>query len=188
MTSSKKLGHRLAPHSYKISLAESAGLVIRSGRANKRGDSFCSNTMACNYCHLFNKTGKIQSTTMGIIFNSMRKASCRNTNLIYAITCTVCKMQYIGQTLLCLKLKDKLMGHLGDIKICDTDKPVAVHFTQAAAGHNHKNYIEITVLEFIKITPRSPQALAIRQGVESKWSPQGINLRNPKEYRSHLTK
>ena len=33
-----------------------------------------------------------------------------------------------------------------DIKSCDPDKPVAVHFTQAV--HNHKYDIQITILEY----------------------------------------
>ena len=167
------------------------GPVNTPGRKNKRGHTFCANTSACNYCHLLNKTGNIQSTTTGIIHNSMRKVSCRSSNLIYAITCKICKMQYVGQTL--LRLKDRFVGHLGDIKRCDPDKPVAVHFTQA--GHNHKNDIQITVLEFIRKPPRSPQASTIRLRVESKWThtlrtlaPQGMNLENPKEYSSHLKK
>ena len=163
------------------------GPIGRQGRQHLRGFSFCPKTN-CRFCTLLNKTGQIKSTTTGIIHASMRKVSCRSSNVIYAITCKSCGIQYVGQTL--LRLRDRFTGHLGDIKRGDPNKPVAVHFNKA--GHDKKNDIQITILEFIKKPPRSPQAITIRHRVESKWThtlrtlaPQGLNLENPKQYSSH---
>ena len=156
-----------------------------------RGFPFCGATRACNYCPYLNKTERIKSTTTGKTHPAMRNVSCRSSNLVYAITCQVCGMQYVGQTL--LRLQDRFVGHFGDIKRNDHNKPVAAHFTQA--GHNQKDDLRITVLEFIKKPPRSLQAITIRHKVEFKWThtlrtlaPQGINLENPKEYSSHQSK
>ena len=163
------------------------GPIGRPGRTHLRGFSFCPKPN-CRFCTLLNKSGQIKSTTTGIIHTSMKKVSCRSSNVIYAITCQACKKQYVGQTL--LRLRDRFTGHLGDIKRGDPDKPVAVHFNQR--GHDKKSDIQITILEFIKKAPRSPQAIAIRHRVESKWThtlrtiaPQGLNLENPKQYSSH---
>ena len=50
----------------------------------------------------------------------------------------------------------------------------------------------LTVLEFIKKPPRSPEAITIRCRVENNWThtlrtlaPQGLNQENPKEFHSH---
>jgi len=167
------------------------GPVGSPGRKHKRGFPFCGATKACKYCPYLNKTGTIKSTTTGLTYPAMRNVSCRSSNVIYAITCTVCGKQYVGQTL--LQLQERFSGHFGDIRRNDQTKPVGAHFTQA--GHNRKSDIQITILEFIKKPPRSPQAIVIRHRVESKWThtlrtlaPQGLNLENPKEYCSHNKK
>ena len=157
-------------------------------RNDKRGCSFCPKTN-CRYCRLLNKTGKIKSTTTGILHNTMRKISCRSSNLIYAITCTNCSIQYVGQTL--KRLKDRFVGHFGDINNANQDKPIGKHFSRE--DHRGIDDVQISILEFIKMPPRSPQAITIRHRVEKNWThvlrtlaPQGLNLENPKQYTSHL--
>ena len=85
----------------------------------KRGYSYCKHT-GCRYCKLLNKTGTIKSTTTGKHHKTMRKVSCRSSNVIYAITCKRCGIQYVGQTL--LRLKDRFVGHFGDINNCSKKK------------------------------------------------------------------
>jgi len=70
-------------------------------------------------------------------------------------------------------------------RLHDLNKPVAVHFSKP--GQTRKDDIQITALDFIKNTHRSPKAITIRHRVEFKWThtlqtlaPQGINLENPK--------
>ena len=157
-------------------------------RKDKRGFPYCP-LNDCRYCRLLNKTGTIKSTTTGIIHNTMRNISCRSSNVIYAITCKNCDIQYVGQTL--LRLKDRFVGHFGDIKNSLQDKPVGKHFSQGT--HRGIDDVRITILEFIKMPPRSPQAATIRHRVETKWThvlrtlaPQGLNLENSKQYTSHL--
>ena len=158
------------------------------GKNRKRGYSFCPKN-DCRYCRLLNKTGTIQSKTTGAHHTTMRKISCRSSNLIYAVTCNNCGIQYVGQTL--LRIKDRFLGHLGDINNANQDKPLGKHFSQG--NHRGIDDIRITVLEFIKMPPRSPQAITIRHRVERNWTqvlrtlaPQGLNLENPKQYTSHL--
>ena len=61
------------------------------------------------------------------------------------------------------------------------------HFSHPS--HNALKDVEISVLEFIKKAPRSPQASVIRNKVEKRWThllrclaPYGLNIENPKEY------
>ena len=82
-------------------------------------------------------------------------------------------------------LKERFVNHFGVIT-----KPIPKHFSQ----NDHKGIDDVkrTILEFIRMPPRSPQA-AIRQRVERNWThtlrtlaPQGLNLETSKQYTSNL--
>ena len=153
--------------------------VLRKGTdPQNRGFNFC-NTNRCRYCPKLNKPGQIESKTTRATFESRTSISCRSSNLIYCITCKVCKMQYVGQT--SLRLKDSFVHHFLDIGKGDPLKTVSRHFSQP--GHNGIHDLEIHVLEFIKKTPKSPAATIIRNRVEKRWihllrtlAPQGLNM------------
>ena len=95
--------------------------------------------MSRNVC--LNKTGKLQSMTTGLTHKTMKKVSCRSSNLIYAVTCNHCGLEYIGQTL--LRVKDRFVGHFGDINKSKQDKPLGKHFSQES--HNGIEDVNITV-------------------------------------------
>jgi hypothetical protein len=97
----------------------------------ERGFPFC-NTTRCRYCPLINTSGKITCHVTQIEHPCMTKVSCRSSNLIYAISCKRCGLQYVGQTL--LRLKDRFVHHLRDIDIGTLEKSVCRHFSQA--DHN----------------------------------------------------
>jgi hypothetical protein len=152
-----------------------------------RGYNYCSRK-ECRYCPLLNKTGKIRCQFTGLEHPCMQNISCRSSNLVYAITCKRCGMQYVGQTM--LRLKDRFVHHLRDIEMGLVEKSVSKHFST----NNHTGYKDMTisVLEFIKKPPRSPQSIGIRLRVERHWThvlrslaPIGLNIENPKEYKSH---
>ena len=154
-----------------------------------RGFNFC-NRNACRYCPLLDKSGKI-SNTCGEHFTTMKNVSCRSSNLIYCITCTKCSKQYVGQTM--LRLKDRFIHHFRDVEQNIKDKTVGRHFN--LPNHDGTKDMKITVLEFIKKNPRSPQAVTIRNRRENSWTntlrshaPNGLNMENPKEYKTHLKK
>ena len=163
----------------------------RMGSSNKElGFSFC-NKQYCRYCPKLNKTGTIYCTVTDSTHRCMKNVSCRSSNLIYAITCNRCGMQYVGQTM--LRLKDRFVHHFHDIDIADKEKTRSKHFSQSS--HNGFNDLQITVLEFIKKPPRSPQAVVIRNRVEKRWThllrslaPFGLNIENPKEFQGKHTK
>jgi hypothetical protein len=126
------------------------------GPSKFRGFNFC-NRRDCRYCPLLNKSGKITCLITGLEHNCMKNISCRSSNLIYAITCTRCGKQYVGQTM--LRLKDRFVHHFRDINISDQEKTVSKHFSQTI--HDGIKDVSISVLEFIKKTPRSHQAATI---------------------------
>ena len=129
-----------------------------SGKTKNRGYSYCLEN-DCRFSRKINKTGNLQSSTTGLTHKTMRKVSCRSSNLINAVTCNQCGLQYIGQTY--LRVKDRFVGHFGDIDKCNIDKPLGKHFSQET--HKGIEDVNITVLEFIKMPPRSPEAVTICQ-------------------------
>ena len=152
----------------------------------QRGFNFCNNNK-CRYCPLLNKTGKITSHSTKLEHNCMTNISCRSSNLIYAITCKVCGIQYVGQT--SLRIKDRFVHHFRDIALSNQDKTVGRHFSDT----NHRGLLDIniSVLEFIKAPPQSPKAILIRNRIERFWThqlrtlaPLGLNMEHPKEYSS----
>ena len=150
----------------------------------KRGIKFC-NTKGCRYCPLLNRTGFILSHTTGIKHTCMENISCRSSNLIYAISCKICGIQYVGQT--SVRIKDRFVHHFRDIETSNQDKSVGRHFS--GPDHNGFKDLTITALEFIKAPPKSPRAVQIRNRVEKNWTyqlrslaPQGLNMESPKEF------
>ena len=145
--------------------------------AEERGFKFW-NRKVCRYCPQLNKSGTLLCSATGSTFHSM-KISCRSSNLIYCVTCKVCTKQYVGQTL--LRIKDRFKGHFYDVTKEDKSKAVGRHFCRP--DHSGIQDIEISVLEFIKKPPRSPEASLIRDRVEKRWihllrcpAPSGLNI------------
>ncbi len=153
----------------------------------QRGFNFCNNNK-CRFCPLLNKSGIIECTFSNENFSTMKNVSCRSSNLIYCITCTVCHKQYVGQT--SNRLRDRFQGHFSDIIRDDPDKSIPVHFN--SNNHTGVKNMNITILEFIKKPPKSLQAISIRLKREKHWthllhtlSPIGLNMENPKEFKLH---
>ena len=52
----------------------------------------------CRYCLKLDTSGRITSPITGRSYNTIRCCSCKTNNIIYCITCKICKKQYIGHT------------------------------------------------------------------------------------------
>jgi hypothetical protein len=109
----------------------------------------------------------------------MTNISCRSSNLIYCITCKARKKQYVGQT--SLKIKGRFVHHYYTVDKEDLTKPVGKHFSRK--DHNGIKDMDIHVLEFIKMPPKSEAALQVRNRVERRWihllrtpAPKGLNI------------
>ena len=77
------------------------------------------------------------------------------------------------------------------IELSDREKTVSRHFSSST--HRGTKDMSISVLEFVKKPPRSPQASTVRLKVEKNWThllrslaPFGLNMENPKEYRKSM--
>jgi hypothetical protein len=146
-TSNATDGHQ--PTTILTRLAQRQDSTTNPGPSKFRGFNFC-NRKDCRYCPLLNKSGQITCSVTGKSFTCMKNISCRSSNLIYAITCSRCSIQYVGQTM--LRIKDRFVNHFYDITMSNMDKTVSKHFSQPS--HNGIKDLTISVLEFTKKPPR----------------------------------
>ena len=114
----------------------------------------------------------------GLSYHCMSNVSCRSSNVVYALQCKKCGMQYVGQTM--LRIKDRFVHHFYDISVGNHQKSVGHHFV--GQGHSGITDAEIFVLEFVKKPPRSEAGSIIQDRVERRWihllrtmAPLGLN-------------
>jgi len=136
-------------------------------------------TKKCNYCPLLDRNGSITSTTTKRTYQAKKHISCKSHNLIYCITCEVCKKQYVGQTK--NRLIDRFGSHFWNIKKQNLTDPIGRHF--ATKGHNGLINMKIHIVEFIIAPSKSKPGQHLRDTLERKWihrlqslQPHGINL------------
>ena len=142
----------------------------------------CQRPHKCRYCPIINKTGKIKSHSNGKTFTSMKHVNCQSSNLIYAISCIHCGIQYVGQTK--NRLLTRFQGHFNDIDH-DRDTTVARHLNRCKP--HLPNFLDanfkITILSFINSPPDSAESRLLRDKEEKRWMrrlttimPSGLNL------------
>ena len=101
--------------------------------------------------------------------------TCTSANVIYCITCTLCKKLYIGET--GRRLGDRFREHLRDVEKDDKDasKPVARHFN---LPNHSKEHISICSLSLHQGTTNSRKNLEQRFIFQiGTLNPHGINER-----------
>ncbi len=101
---------------------------------------------------------------------------CGMTNIVYLITCTRCRQQYVGETKRTLNVR--LKEHLADIKYA-RDTPVAYHFN--STGHN-LHHVGIQVIDLLSGDVNKFTTTTLRREKETYWiyqlrtlKPLGIN-------------
>ena len=95
----------------------------------------CKTMDRCKTCPFISNTVKISGPNRSVKVTD--HFTCISTNVIYCITCTLCKKIYIGET--GRRLADRFREHLRDAEQNNTDasKPVARHFN--LPNHSHHN-------------------------------------------------
>ena len=102
---------------------------------NQPGTFKCTRTR-CKTCPFISNMVKISGPNRSAKITD--HFSCISANVIYCITCTLCKQIYIGET--GRRLADRFREHLQDVEKNDTDasKPVARHFNLPNHSHHNK--------------------------------------------------
>ena len=121
-------------------------LYGKEPKADGSGEGGCVKcpSLRCGVCNKYLKeTNTFKSTRTGKSFNIKTKTHCNQTNIIYLITCTRCRVQYVGET--GGTVKTRLNCHLYSIR---SGKPTIIgqHFNK----NNHSlNNLEISIIEYL---------------------------------------
>ena len=125
----------------------------------------CTNPLKCRYCPKIDKSGSITSTTYGRSYKTKVNVDCQSSNLIYAITCSRCSKQYVGQT--GRRIMDRFQGHFGTISRKEINTLITDHFNNA--DHKGIEDIRIQVLDFIFLDSKNKKSIELRLKIESAW-------------------
>ena len=119
----------------------------------------------CRYCPKINHSGRITSTFSKREYKTKGIVDCKNSNLIYCISCKKCSKQYVGQTM--LALSKRFSTHFNLIEYHSDTHSVSRHFN--LPDHNGLKDVEIHILDFIHAKPRSNRAAQLRDTIETHW-------------------
>ena len=121
--------------SYKRDKNLSNFLVKSTLKSDHQPGTFKCARVRCRTCPFISNANKISGPKRTVAITD--HFSCISTNLIYCITCTLCKKVYIGET--GRRLGDRFREHLRDVEINDKDasKPVARHFNLPNHSQKH---------------------------------------------------
>ncbi|GFS24518.1 hypothetical protein ElyMa_001665700 [Elysia marginata] len=130
------------------------------------------NIRRCLTCKLITTTSQFTSTVTGKTYNILHNLSCDSHNIIYIITCTKCKKQYVGLT--SQTLRKRFNTHRSKINNQRGDA-VGLHFNLPEHDIGH---VQVTPIDQLKNTD-----MIGLQNKETFWiktlqteTPQGINL------------
>ena len=141
--------------SYKRDKNLSNFLVKSTLKSDHQPGTFKCARVRCRTCPFISNANKISGPKRTVAITD--HFSCISTNLIYCITCTLCKKVYIGET--GRRLGDRFREHLRDVEINDKDasKPVARHFNLPNHSQKHMAVCGLS-LSSSKLAPLVPVA------------------------------
>jgi hypothetical protein len=133
----------------------------------------------CPIPSIFYKTPKFKSTTTKRTYMKYHIGNCTTKNVIYMLTCTICKQQYVGQTK--CQFRIRIGEHLADIRH-KRDSPVALHFNEDL---HTVNSLRCEIIESLKGNPEADASKTLRDRREQFWihqlqtkHPNGMNKRD----------
>jgi hypothetical protein len=147
--------------------------------------TMCHRLAKCKYCpKIGNKKSTLMITSTHKAFKSVympnvKTVSCELSNIIYCITCKICKLQYIGET--GRPLRQRIYEHLYSItKSVTRDTPVSRHFH---LPHHGPNDLVFHIIEDCNLLLENNDPTSQRKRREMFWiwtlktiHPYGINM------------
>ena len=157
----------------KLYIGETGRRLGDRFREHLRYVTFCIARSRCKTCPFVQNADKISGRKRSVKITD--RFTCTSANVIYCITCTLCKKLYIGET--GRRLGDRFREHLRDVEKDDKDasKPVARHFN---LPNHSKEHMSICGLSLHQGTTDSRKNLEQRFIFQiGTLNPHGINER-----------
>ena len=157
----------------------------------------------CGLCCNFKHDSTFKSTTTNRLYkakvpDNVYLVDCNTQNCIYLITCSVCNMQYVGETV--QRVKDRVNSHRKGLKNPEKDNTCNILYRHFNSVLCEKATYTVQVIEVLQGTGRDNnnkvdvKATKIRRQRETEWMlklqtvhPYSLNDRIGNEYRSTLT-
>jgi len=148
----------------------------KQGRALAFTQTTCSRNN-CKYCTKLCTNTSFTSSRTAKTYPKKTEYDCETRNIIYLITCTLCKKQYVGQSK--RPCRNRMYEHFRYITK-NLDEPTGRHFNLP----NHDNtHVKFEIIEVLKKDPDDPRSQKLRNSLEHFWimqlrtqKPYGINL------------
>ena len=136
----------------------------------------CSTPWNCRFCPKSNKPKYFKSTKTGRTYTSP-PYTCNTRNVVYLITCNLCKIQYVGETY--RSFKDRMIEHERYVRKKTYSQATGLHYNTRGHSLGHMNYETIYCL-WKKPERDDP----VRKAKEIKWmnqlrtfKPDGLNVK-----------
>ena len=98
----------------------------------------------CFTCNCIQSDTAFLSTSNGQRFSLTHDMNCDSANIVYLITCSKCKLQYVGET--SQQLRERMTGHRSCINL-NKNTPIGIHFN--SIGHDINNFT-VTPIEIVQ--------------------------------------
>ncbi|CAN7943058.1 unnamed protein product, partial [Ixodes hexagonus] len=126
----------------------------------------------CQLCPFVLTCDRISSYASAFFLKIKQDLDCKTTDVIYIITCTLCNLQYVGETK--NSMRERFYGHKSDI-VNGENTPVAKHFN--SNHHDINIHLKITIVDSgfkNDITRKNKESFYISKF--STLAPLGINI------------
>ncbi len=134
----------------------------------------CKTPWNCRFCPKSTHPGKFRSTSTGRFYKSP-PYTCNTRNVIYLITCSLCKKQYVGESY--RTFKERMIEHERYVKKRKYEEATGLHYNCGGHKLGHMNY-EVIYCLWKKPIRDDP----VRINTEIRWmeqlktfKPKGLN-------------
>ena len=87
---------------------------------------FSCDSSSCSVCPFVDSCTTFSHQSANLCFPIISRITCNTTDVIYLVTCRVCRAQYVGQTR--RPLKTRILQHLRNVSLRHTHAPLYQHF------------------------------------------------------------
>ncbi len=136
-----------------------------SGKAHGTLQEQCKRD-PCELCLMVRRSPTYMSQNTGLVYQkstATKRADCETRNLVYLVTCDVCRMQYVGETK--RSFRTRIKEHKADVRH-GRDTPVARHF--GTPNHSHE-CLKAEVIEVLTADPDEGTTTVTRRKREYYW-------------------
>ncbi len=122
----------------------------------------CKTPWRCDFCPKKQDQARFRSSVTKREYTRPSAYNCNTENVVYLITCTLCGMQYVGETY--RFFRKRILEHLGYIRRKEYDNATGKHFN--LPGHSSQHFkSEVIQIMKNKCVPHDPTRLS----KEDKW-------------------